>query len=234
MASNPGVDPLTVSCTVQRFQRTGSVKKAKDDSSTLSQKLTDVVQFLILQLVLECPGIYLHEIPDKVEHTAELDLNCINYLPFLTSTRIKSTKIQLVAKQRDEILREMFMSDISIHNTDTYVHFLDERGCDRRYILRCYAYSWRGKPAKAHKLLVRGEHLSAVAFMNTKCVFDCNAVHGSVNDEQFYKTIQKTLLPHLIPYNSTNPHSIVIMGNASIYYFHSIQEMINEVGALLL
>ena len=45
VASNLGVDPSTVSRTVQRFQQTGSVKKAKYDSSTLPRKLTDVVQF---------------------------------------------------------------------------------------------------------------------------------------------------------------------------------------------
>ena len=62
MVSNLGVVPSTVGCIVQQFQQTGSVKKEKYDSSTLPRKLTDVVQFLILQFVIEHPGILLHEI----------------------------------------------------------------------------------------------------------------------------------------------------------------------------
>ena len=111
---------------------------------------------------------------------------------------------------------------------------MDETGCDRRDVLRRYDYSWRGKPAKAHRLLVHGEHISAVAFMSTRGVLDCNVVHGSVNGEQFYKIIQKALLPHLMPYNGINPHSIVVMDNASIHHIEGVKEMINEVGALLL
>ena len=51
--------------------------------------------------------------------------------------------------------------------------------------------------------------------MNTRGVLDCNVVHGSVNGEQFYKILQKALLPHLMPYNGTNPHSAVVMDNAT-------------------
>ena len=70
--------------------------------------------------------------------------------------------------------------------------------------------------------------------MSTRGVLDCNVVHGSVNGEQLYKIIQKTLLPHLMPYNGINPHSIVVMDNASIHHIEGVKEMINEVGALLL
>lgn len=60
VASNLGVDPSTLSRVVKRFQLTGSVTKEIYNSSTLPRKLTDIVQFLILQLVIERPGIFLH------------------------------------------------------------------------------------------------------------------------------------------------------------------------------
>ena len=233
VASNLGVDPSTVSRVVKRFQRTGSVAKEKYNSSTLPRKLTDSVQFLILQLVIERPGIFLHEIQTEVEHVLKLKLGLSTICQFLYEQGFSRQRIQLVARQRDEMLREIFASEVTIYNSDMLI-FLDETGCDRRDVLRRYAYSWRGKPAKAHRLLVRGEHISAIAFMSTRGVLDCNVVHGSVNGEQFYKIIQKTLLPHLMPFNGTNPHSIVVMDNASIHHVEGVKEMINEVGALLL
>ena len=37
-------------------------------------------------------------------------------------------------------MREIFASEVTIHNSDMLI-FLDETSCDRRDILRCYAYS---------------------------------------------------------------------------------------------
>lgn len=45
--------------------------------------------------------------------------------------------------------------------------FLDETGCDLKNVLKRRAYSFWGKPAVSHKLLVRGKHLNAIAFMSS-------------------------------------------------------------------
>jgi len=50
-------------------------------------------------------------------------------------------------------------------------------------------------PAKANKLLVCGEHLSAVVFMSTRGVFDCKIMIQAVNSDMFYDILQHTLLP---------------------------------------
>ena len=55
--------------------------------------------------------------------------------------------------------------------------FVDETGADRRDTLRKYAYSWRGKPAKSSKLLVRGKHVTAMALMSISGILDCRTVH---------------------------------------------------------
>ena len=81
---------------------------------------------------------------------------------------------------------------------------------------------------------MRGEHISAVTFMSTCGVLDCQVVRGSVNGEQFFEIVRKTLLPHLMPYNGINPHSVVVMDNALIHHVEGVKEIINEVGALLL
>ena len=51
--------------------------------------------------------------------------------------------------------------------------FIDETGADRRNTIRKYGYSVRGKPARSHKLLCQGQHISVIAL-------DCKVIHGSV------------------------------------------------------
>ena len=230
VATNLGVDPSTVSRTVQLFKRTGSVDKKHYDCSNLPRKLTDVVQFLILQLIMERPGIYLHELQTEIKRAVELDVAQSTLCQFLHTQGFSRQKMKLVAKQRDDVQRSTFANEVSIYSADMFI-FLDETGTDRRDVLRRYAFSWRGRAAQAHKLLVRGEHLSAVACMSTRGALDCKVVHGPVDGDLFYEIVQGTLLPHLMPFNGT---SVVIMDNASIHHVEGIQEMINGVGALLL
>ena len=62
--------------------------------------------------------------------------------------------------QRDEYERAMFATERSVYGPDMLI-FSDETGCDRRNVLRC-AYSFTGRPAVSHKLLIRGRHLNAI------------------------------------------------------------------------
>ena len=74
-----------------------------------------------------------------------------------------------MALQRSEEARELFRSTVSIYKPPMLV-FLDENGTDRRDAMRRfgYSYSLRGKPARTHKLLVRGKHLTAIAAIHCK------------------------------------------------------------------
>ena len=62
IAANLCVDTSTVCRTVQLFRSSGCVTKKQYDKSNLPRKLTDTIQLVLLQLVLERPGIMLHEI----------------------------------------------------------------------------------------------------------------------------------------------------------------------------
>ena len=74
-------------------------------------------------------------------------------------------KMQIVANQRDEVLRGQFSIDVSLYKPDMLI-FIDESGSDRRDRLRRYGYSVRGKPPRSLKLLVRGERVSVIAAMS--------------------------------------------------------------------
>ena len=233
IAKNLNVDPSTAWRTVSLFNETGYVTKKKYNSANLPRKLTDVVQFLLLQLILERPGIYLRELQAEVLSVMGLEVAACTICQFFHAQGFTRQKMQLVAKQRDEDLRMTFTAEVSIYTADMFI-FIDETGADRRNALRRYAYSWRGKPAKAHKLLVRGEHVTAMCLMCSSGILDCKTVSGGVDGDTFYDFVQSNLLPHLMPFNGSNPQSVVVLDNASIHHVDGIISMIQEVGALVL
>ena len=70
----------------------------------------------------------------------------------------------------------------------------------------------------SHKLLVRGERISAIAFMSMNGMLDCKTVKYTVNGDTFYEFMQTTVLPHLMPFDGINPHSVLVMDNCSIHH----------------
>ena len=95
------------------------------------------------------------------------------------------------------------------------------------------SHNVRGKPLVTHKFLFRGERISAIAFMSVNGMLDCKTVKQTVNSDVFYDFVQSALLPHLMPFDGKNPHSIVVLDNCSIHHIPGIVEMIQEVGALV-
>ena len=80
---------------------------------------------------------------------------------------------------------------------------------------------------------MRGERISLIAFMSMAGVLDCHIIHGIVNGDNFYDFVEKFLLPHLLPFDGKNPHSVVVLDNYSIHHVDEIVDMIHEVGALV-
>ena len=45
---------------------------------------------------------------------------------------------------------------------------------------------------------------------------DLQIVRGSVNGDIFMDFVQRVLLPNLLPFNGTNPNSVVLLDNCSV------------------
>ena len=73
--------------------------------------------------------------------------------------------------------------------------------------------------------------MSVIVALSTERVLDVKFVHGSVSEEIFSQFIELNLLPHLLPFNGSNPNSIVV---PFVHYHKRVRELINSVGALLL
>ena len=52
-------------------------------------------------------------------------------------------------------------------------------------------------------------------FMFSSGLLDVQTFQGTATGEVFHNFVQTHLLPHLMPYNGINPHSVVILDNWS-------------------
>lgn len=126
--------------------------------------------------------------------------------------RVGFTRKKLVtyALQRDDSTRQQFTTDVSLYGQESLV-FVDKTGTNARDSIRCHGYSLRGKPLQAQKLLLRGEHVSAIAAMSMEGIIALKMVRGGVDGDAFYEFASESLLPHLMPYNGLNKHSMIIV-----------------------
>ena len=118
VAKNLSVDQSTVKRVVKLFNDTGNVTKKSYDKSNLPRKVTKVVQFCILQLVIQYPGIKLREIKSEVSYSLQVELDESTICRFLQSQGLTRQKMQVVAKQRDEYERALFAAEMSVYDPD--------------------------------------------------------------------------------------------------------------------
>ena len=178
----------------RRFETSGEVAKSEYPSEACSRKITEPVQFYIMNLVLEKPGIYLSEITSELETVLGVDVSESAVCKFLKKAGFSRQALCTYALQRDEDMRKRFVRDVSLYPRETIL-FIDETGSDRRDSLRKHGYSLRGQGAVKGSLLVRGEHVTAIAAMS------------------FYSFVCKSLLSKLMPFEGSNPNSVVILDN---------------------
>ena len=73
---------------------------------------------------------------------------------------------------------------------------------------------------------------NAIAAICTDGVVDVHITTSSVNEEKFCRFIELSLLPCLLPFDGSNPRSVVIMDNASIHHTGQATSLVEEVGAI--
>ena len=134
-----------------------------------------------------------------------------------------------MALQQNAASRAQFLSDISVYEPEMLL-FIDETGSDRRNSIRRYGYSIVGKPAP---LLVRGKRFSAIGILSVNGLLDTYITTENVNADIFEDFIDKSLIRHVMPFNGSNPHSVVILDNASIHHTDGVVKQLQSIGALL-
>ena len=215
-------------------EATGAVSKAQHPkgASHPFTKLTVFDKFLILELVIERPGIYLREIQRELKDETGTEVSISTICNFLHEYRFTQQRLTRVAVQKNEELRAKYKQDISIFQPEMLV-FIDETGSDRRDTMRKFGYSLHGKPAKALKVFCRGTHVTAITALNIHGIVDCGLVTWGVNSDMFNKFVEETLASNLQPFNGTNPNSVIVMDNASIHHTTEVVQALESLGLLI-
>ena len=227
------ISERTVRRYIDMFEQTGEVEPKKQHHGP-PKLLGDFEQLVLLRIIFENTGMYLHEIQAKLLAafgvTVSVPTIC-RTLKFMGCTR---QVIQHIAVQCSDDLRAKFMAEVAVYDPSMLI-WVDESGCDRRHCLRKRAYSIRGMTPRDQRLLVRGTHYSAIPVVSLEGISDVCIIEGTVNGEKFEQFIRSCLIPILQPFNWINPHSVVIMDNASIHHVDGVTDLIeNQIGAKLL
>lgn len=64
-------------------------------------------------------------------------------------------------------------------------------------------------------------------------MLDVYTTSGTVNADKFYSYVEQSLLSQLLPFNGTNPRSVVVMDNAAIHHVEDVVELIKSTGAMI-
>ena len=225
------VDPSTVCRTVQLFEETGTVHSIQGYHESTTKKLTAQDEITIIEAILDNPSMYLHELQHAIYLSSGTSVCTATICNFLHKQDFSRHKLTFAAQQRNEELRSLYLSEISVLDPHMFV-FVDETGSDKRLALRRYGYSLKGTRAIAEKALIRGKRFSTIAAICMDGVIDVQITTDSVNGEKFCEFIERCLQPQLLPFNGINPRSVVILDNAAIHHVESAINLIEETGAL--
>ena len=230
ISDNLFLSQSTVYRILNRFERTGNV--SPDLPTPKSRCLHDHDIFIIVQLLSERPSCYLREIQHELLQITGTIASMATICRDLKRLGFTRKKVKYIALQRCKIMRAEYQCHVSMYNSSSFV-FIDESGSDIKDCRRRYGYALQGYPAKSVNFMNRGKRYSAIGIITTTSFLDCYIVEGSVNGDIFYHFVQSALLPHLIPFNGSNPNSIVILDNCSIHHIKDTIDLIHSVGALV-
>ena len=101
--------------------------------------------------------------------------------------------------------------------------WIDESGSDARDHIHTFSYALRGMTPTSHRLLARGKRVNAIAALSSSGLLAVDLVIGTVSGLEFFDFLQGTLIPNMMTYNGTNPHSIVIMDNYSVHHIAEVR-----------
>lgn len=186
----------------------------------------------IMRIISDTPSVYLHEIKRKLFDMFGVHISVATICRSLKDLRFSRQVITHVALQQSDTARARFMARISMYDIGTLI-FIDESGHDKRKSIRKFGYSIRGVRPVDRRLLIRGIRYSAIPIMTIDGLHDVMIAEGTINGERFEHFVEDYLLPMLLPYNGSNPFSVVVMDNASIHHTQPVVDLIESIGAHL-
>ncbi len=86
----------------------------------------------------------------------------------------------------------------------------------------------------SRRLLARGQRINAIACLSSSGILAVESVLGTINGETFFDFLRGTLIPQMMPFNGSNPLSILVMDNCSIHHTREVKDLLDKAGVLTL
>lgn len=189
-------------------------------------------EFCIIESLMTRPEIYLEELQRELYFNTGTWASISTIFRTIHRLGYTRKRLQQVALQRNECLRDEFMKEMNYLDANMIV-WLDETGSDKRSERRKFGYHLRGMTPRVYKLNIRGKRISSIAIMSTRGIEDVAIYQGNINGETFSNFIDRNLVPILQPFNGTNSRCVVVMDNASIHHVERVATSIQDTGAIL-
>ena len=215
--------------TYKLFKLTGSVDKKKVRRRPEQCKLDHHHQLYIVGVVIENPSMYLREICSEIKDITDTDVSPSTICRVLSAHGFTRKKVQHVALHQSILYRANFIANISCFPKEMLV-WIDETGCDKRDLLRKYGYSFRGERSTCKRLLIRGRRISAIAALSYQGIMDVSITSQSVDGDKFCDFVRGCLIPNMMPFDGTNPTSVVVMDNCSVHHVQEVNQLLEDAG----
>ena len=204
----------------------------KPDRSN-TRKLSCNQELLLIGLLLDNPGLYLGEVCQKVVDLTATQISSSTVCRILQRHGFTRKKNQQVALQRSALSRAKFMADMQFFRTDQIV-WLDETEWDKRDQIRKYGYSLRGERPVYHRLLHRGNRISAIIAMCTDGIIALELFQGTLNGDRFLDFLRGSLIPEMQPFDGLSPQSVLVLDNCSVHHVSTAIDLLREAGTLVI
>ena len=116
-----GISPSTVQRIVTLFKTTVGVSKRGYPSEQAHRSITKLVEFFIIDLLLEKPGIYLREVQFQLETQLGLVVSAGCLCKFLHKIGFTHQCLSKYAIQRSDCVRAKFAQDVSLYSPDVII-----------------------------------------------------------------------------------------------------------------
>ena len=104
------------------------------------------------------------------------------------------------------------MAQCSLLHVDMFAWIDETRSDNHNHIRKC-GYALGGDTPVCHHLLVRGQRTNAIAAISTHGLLTVKLTTSKVNAGVFCDFVSGSLIPHMMPFNGTNPCSVAVMDN---------------------
>ena len=217
-----------------------------------NRKVTPPVKTTLLTIVKDKPWAYLDELQQMLRDKAGITLSLsVIYKVLRRECRWSLHKVQLVARQRDEVLRAEHHALLSrVTDNPRQFIFIDETSKDKDMIRRRRAWQPVGYTTTISEYFPDGQNnsytLLAAADMDgfvleacelvrrKRCANDNDESAGTIDTDRFVSWVQDSLVPTLGNYLLGEPRSIVVLDNASIHVDDRVVDLVVNAGALII